>query len=72
MKMKEFGAKGGRVLMVHSHWPTPTQTPRPIKMGCIELCGGVHTAQRQTSTQIPNGHCSNCISLGLGVCVSVG
>ena len=39
------------------------------KMGCIELCGAVHTAPRQTSSQIPIGHCSDCIGLGLGVCV---
>ena len=58
--------------MVHSHCPTPKQTPRPIKMGCIELCIGVHTAQRQTSTQSPIGHCSDCTSLGLGVGVGVG
>ena len=43
-------------------------------MGSIELCGGVDTALRQTSSQIPIGHCSDCIGLGLGlgVCVGVG
>ena len=30
-------------------------------MGCIELCGGVHTAQRQISTQIPIWFCSNLL-----------
>ena len=41
-------AKYERTLMVCSHCPIP----RPIKMGCIELCGGLHTAQRRTPTQI--------------------
>ena len=40
-------------------------------MGRTELCGAVHTAQRQTSSQIPIGHCSDCIGLGLGVCACV-
>ena len=31
-------------VMVHSHCLTWTQTPRPT--GCVEFCGGVHTAQR--------------------------
>ena len=38
-------------LMVCSHCPTPRLINRPIKMGCTELCGGVHTVQRQTLTQ---------------------
>ena len=38
-------------------------------MGCIELCRGIHTTQRQTSSQISIGYCSDCIGLGLGVCV---
>ena len=49
-------------LMVFSHYPTPT----PIKMGCMELCGGVHTAQRQISTQIPIGF---CVNLSASVCL---
>ena len=42
------------------------------KMGCIEWCGGVHIAQRQILLQIPIGHCSDYIGLGLSVCVGVG
>ena len=30
---------------------TDSETNKP--MGCIELCGGVHTAPRQTPIQIP-------------------
>ena len=41
-------------------------------MGCIELCRGIHTTQRQTSSQISIGYCSDCIGLGLGVRVRVG
>ena len=44
--------------------------PDRYKMGCIEFCGGVDTALRQTSSQIPIGHCSDCIGLVL-VSVSV-
>ena len=29
------------------------------KLGSIQLCGGVYTSQRQTSTQIPIGVCGN-------------
>ena len=53
-------------LMVCSHYPIP----RPVrKMGCIELCGGVHTTQKQTSTQIPIEFCVNllvCLYVSLG------
>ena len=49
---------------------TATDT-KPKKKTCIELCEGVHTAQRQTSPQIHIGHCSDCIGLGLGVGVGV-
>ena len=38
-------------LMVCLHCPTPRPIPRQIKMGCIGLCGGVHTTQRQMTTQ---------------------
>ena len=38
------------------------------KMGCTELFGGVHTAQRQTSTEIPIGL---CVNLSVSVSVSV-
>ena len=42
-------------------------------MGCIELCVGFNTAQRQTSTQIPIEFCANfrhlvsCLGLSVGV-----
>ena len=52
--------------MVCSH----CQTPRPIKMGCIELCGSVHTAERQTSMQTHIGFCAN-LSVSVSVSVSV-
>ena len=39
-------------------------------MGCIELCGGVHTVQRQTPRQIPIGFCAN-LSVSVSVLVSV-
>ena len=52
---------------MRSHCPTPIK-----KMGCIEWCGGVHIAQRQILLQIPIGHCSDYIGLGLSVCVCVG
>ena len=38
----KFTFKVNVPLMVWSHWPTP----RLIKTGCLQLCGGVHTAQR--------------------------
>ena len=41
--------------MVCSRCPTPKTIKGLTKMGCIELCGGVHTAQRQTPIQIPTG-----------------
>ena len=56
--------------MVCSHSSTPRpknglyRIMLPKKMGCTELCGGVHTAQRQTPTQIPNGFCTHFIGLG--------
>ena len=43
-------------------------------MGCIELCGGVHTAQTPTQTEItiePIVVCI-CICVCVGVCVGVG
>ena len=40
-------------------------------MGCIELCEDVHTAWRQTSSQISIGHCSDYIGFSPGVCVGV-
>ena len=35
---------------------TLPDTETDKKLGCVELCGGVRTAQRQTSTQIPIGY----------------
>ena len=54
--------------MVCSHYPTRIPIQRSIKVGCMELCGGVHTAQRQTSTQIP---IEVCVDLSVSVSVSV-
>ena len=42
-------------------WQRPRQ--RLIKMACMELCGGVHTAQRGRPMQISVGFCTRCISL---------
>ena len=55
-------------LLACSHW----STPRPIheQMGCLELCGGVHAAQRQISTQTPTEFCVN-LSVSVSVSVSV-
>ena len=39
-------------------------------MGCTELCEGVHTAQRQTATEIPIGLYAN-LSVSVSVPVSV-
>ena len=36
-------------------------------MGCIGLCEGFHTAQRQITTQIPIEFCILVIGLGLGL-----
>ena len=57
--------------MVSSDWQWPR--PRPISLGSsMELCGGVHTAQRQITTQIPIefGILVISLSLGLGHCQS--
>ena len=37
-----------------------------MSLGSMELCGGVHTAQRQITTQIPIEFCILVIGLGLG------
>ena len=50
------------------HYPTRIPIQRSIKVGCMELCGGVHTAQRQRSTQIP---IEVCVDLSVSVSVSV-
>ena len=42
-------------------------------MGCVELCGPVHTAQRQISTQVPIEFCVNLsVSVSVLFSVSVG
>ena len=52
------------------HFPIPR--PIPKKMSCVEMCGGVHTAQRHLSTQIPIDVCILEIGLCLGVCLGIG
>ena len=52
--------------MVCSHCPTLI----PIKVGYIELCGGSHTAQRQTLRKISIEFCVN-LSVSVSVSVSV-
>ena len=54
---------------LYSHCLTPRPIQKPIKMGCTELCGDIHTAQRQTSTEIPIGFCAN-LSVSVSVSVS--
>ena len=39
---------------------------------CIELCGSVHTAQRQTPTPNPIGFCTDFIGICVGFCLSCG
>ena len=39
-----------------------------MSLGSMELCGGVHNAQRQISTQIAIEFCILVIGLGLGHC----
>ena len=53
-----------------SHWLTLIATQTLIKMGCIELCGGVHTAQIPTQTKTTINyywthfcHCRCCIGV---------
>ena len=55
-------------LLAFSHWPTPRPIQKEIKkMGCRELCGGFHAAQRQISTQIS---IEFCVNLSVSVSVS--
>ena len=42
---------------------------KSIEIACIQLCGGVHAAQRQTSAQIPTRFCAHFN--GICVCLSV-
>ena len=46
-----------------------TETETDKKRGCTELCGGVHTAQKQMTTQIPIVVCVLGISLRHGLVV---
>ena len=41
-----------------------------MSLGSMELCEGVHTAQRQTTTQIPIEFCILVIGLSLGLSLS--
>ena len=51
---------------------TESETETDKKMGCIELCGDVHTAQRQTLTEIPIGFFGNfSVSMSVSIYVSV-
>ena len=50
-------------------WPRPRPTPRLMSLGSMELYGGVHTAQRQTTTQISIEFCILVVGLGLGLCL---
>ena len=50
--------------------PLDPLVQRQIKMGCIELCECVHTAQRQIALQIPIGFCANLL-VWVSVCVGV-
>ena len=59
-------------VMVYSHCTTPRTRPRPIKMACIGLCGGIHTAQTPITTQIPIGFCILVIGIGLGLGLVLG
>ena len=60
---------GKFTVVMCSHCPTSTPIIRPIKIGSIEFCGGVHTAQRQTLTPITIRFCVN-FSLSVSFSVS--
>ena len=49
-------------LVVCIHCQTARQRARPIKKTCLELCGGVHTTQRQRPVQISKWFCTHFIS----------
>ena len=55
-------------VMVCSHCPTPRPIQTPIKMGCKELCGGVHTAPTQQCHRV----LLQFVGTGVVVGVSVG
>ena len=59
--------------MTCSHCPTTRRIEKTDKkVACIELCGGVDTAQRQASTQLPTGFYANLlVSVSVSVDVSV-
>ena len=58
-------------LMMKSHWQWLRLRPRLrlMSLGSMELCVGVHTAQRQIITHNPIGFCILVIGLGLGLCL---
>ena len=45
-----------------------TTSLRPVKTACIELCGGVHTAQLQRAMEISIGFCTYVT----GICIRLG
>ena len=49
--------------MLCSHCPTP----RPIKVACIELYRGIHTAQTQIPMQVYIVLCTQLISICIGL-----
>ena len=59
-------------LMVCLHCPTLRPIPRQIKNGLVGLYGGVHTAQRQITTQIPIEFCVLVIGIYLGLGIGLG
>ena len=56
--------------MVRLHCPTLGPIKRLIKMGWIELCRDVHTAQRQKLMQIHIGFYAN-LSVSLSRCRAI-
>ena len=56
--VKDFDTKKSARLWCGRTITTPRPAKREIKMDCVELCGGVHTTQRQTLVEIPIGFCA--------------
>ena len=52
-------------VMVCLHCQTQDRDRYQYKMACVELCGGVHTAQRQRLMQISSGCCTHFV----GICI---
>ena len=68
-KAREYKQQTFFVELVCPHCPTarPIQTLK--KTACVELCEGVHAAQRQRPTQIPSGFWAHFI--GFRLCLGV-